>query len=1218
MSYSSEVLADSPLGYWRLGDVAAVPSAITASTNFTGEVPGNANDASTATFWTTSSGNVAGWLRYQFGSALVLTRYDIRRRDTFTTRNPKDWTFEGSNNGTSWTTLDTQTGITWGTAGETKTFTFSNSTAYSYYRLNITANGGDASFTSVCELIMAGVADSSGNGRTPMIPLGGNTFGTTGLLTGDSDTAVTTNGSTNKIRFLEYSSWMSPSAITVEAIIQTSATTGARSIIDRDETGSVRAFQFRLNAGVLEFITLGGGAGTVTAADTTNLADGNRHHVAATYDASNILLYVDGALVKTQAASGALSTQTARLAIGVNFSSAGGAAFFNGVIDEAAVYGTALSGARILAHYNAISGSSSGTVPATLPKLTASIAGTVTTPGTVAATLPSLTASVAGTVIVTGTVAATLPSLSPSIAGTSDDTVAGVVSATLPVLGSSVTGTVTVPGEVATTLPSLTADIAGTVTGPTTGTVSATLPSLTAFINDATVETFSASFSAGASVTASFTDIGTVETFSAPFSAGASLTVGTPLDFDTFSASFAAGARMDVVIPRAHTVDPVTGLPQYRLRVVQPDGTGVTELPNAAIGDVVEELNDDGSLDFTLPKYDATTAFVTPRLGEPIPEVQVWRGVNLEAWQKVDGANPDDKTVAFDCSGLMGYLKGRVIGKAPKRNLLVNPNFTDALSHWSGGYLPGSIPAAAPQASVVSVDFFGETRKALQITGADTVTTVKSAVETAAVFVPNSASLLPGGAAVLTSAANAIPDGATPIHIVGHTANDGTGSGLTLSLNRAIAAKPYVAAAHPSATISILPGLKSPNAQGSNVAGRGYYEPVASNATEAGRKQNRRVEFSYKSTVTAGAEHQQYFGQDIAFTNTTGREVTITVDGYFRVLSFLGVSGNSYGVQVQLVKASAPTVEVEESHSTIDEKTTVGEWISAEASVTIPSDGIAYIVHVRYFPPEGVVQWTELGAWPDDALFFPTGTDQALIAKGLVEHAQDPAMDKQGDWPILIETRTPLTGVTRSRTYLYHERRYVNTGLEELQSLYNGMDMHVETNATTRTFVTSYPRRGQTTQVTLSLGGNVVAYRAPVDVTNVSTRRYVQGLDQSGASRREGVYTDTSGLGGLLVEEVEYAKPETPVTELDETAISGVKRYGHPSTLLEVTIGHIGGGPGAQAELTSWMLDRVKVGDVVNVDIQDGQTNITGLHRVTRKTLTPETDTLRYLLAPEV
>ena len=62
---------------------------------------------------------------------------------------PKDWTFEGSNNGTNWTVLDTQTNQSFSDAsmnGELKQYNFINTTEYRYYRLNVSANHGASRF----------------------------------------------------------------------------------------------------------------------------------------------------------------------------------------------------------------------------------------------------------------------------------------------------------------------------------------------------------------------------------------------------------------------------------------------------------------------------------------------------------------------------------------------------------------------------------------------------------------------------------------------------------------------------------------------------------------------------------------------------------------------------------------------------------------------------------------------------------------------------------------------------------------------------------------------------------------------------------------------------------------------------------------------------------------------------------------------------------------
>src|ERR1019366_3748662 len=91
-----------------------------------------------------------GWLSIDLGAgnAVAVQSYLLRTDQANPNRAPKNWTFEGSNNGSTWTTLDTQTNQTSWTSVP-KFYSFSNSTAYRYYRLNVSANNGDAQLNVV-------------------------------------------------------------------------------------------------------------------------------------------------------------------------------------------------------------------------------------------------------------------------------------------------------------------------------------------------------------------------------------------------------------------------------------------------------------------------------------------------------------------------------------------------------------------------------------------------------------------------------------------------------------------------------------------------------------------------------------------------------------------------------------------------------------------------------------------------------------------------------------------------------------------------------------------------------------------------------------------------------------------------------------------------------------------------------------------------------------
>jgi hypothetical protein len=84
-----------------------------------------------------------GWLQYDFGAnnAQVVKRYTINSADV-SSRDPKSWTFLGSQDGSTWTTLDTQNNQSFTIPMWQNTYNIGNTTAYRYYRINITANNG--------------------------------------------------------------------------------------------------------------------------------------------------------------------------------------------------------------------------------------------------------------------------------------------------------------------------------------------------------------------------------------------------------------------------------------------------------------------------------------------------------------------------------------------------------------------------------------------------------------------------------------------------------------------------------------------------------------------------------------------------------------------------------------------------------------------------------------------------------------------------------------------------------------------------------------------------------------------------------------------------------------------------------------------------------------------------------------------------------------------
>ena len=86
--------------------------------------------------------HASGWIQYQAPNSYVVDRYSITSANDAPARDPLRWTLQGSNDGTAWTTIDTRSGEDFASRFLTRTFTFSNNTAYSYYRFNLNNNSG--------------------------------------------------------------------------------------------------------------------------------------------------------------------------------------------------------------------------------------------------------------------------------------------------------------------------------------------------------------------------------------------------------------------------------------------------------------------------------------------------------------------------------------------------------------------------------------------------------------------------------------------------------------------------------------------------------------------------------------------------------------------------------------------------------------------------------------------------------------------------------------------------------------------------------------------------------------------------------------------------------------------------------------------------------------------------------------------------------------------
>lgn len=126
---------------------------ITASAeNPPGEGKANAFDGDKGTKWLAFART--GWIQAQLREPRTVTNYALTSANDVPERDPKDWTLQGSADGTTWTAVDARTGQTFDGRGVTRTFEVADPQPYLYYRLTVTANGG-ADIVQLAELELA-------------------------------------------------------------------------------------------------------------------------------------------------------------------------------------------------------------------------------------------------------------------------------------------------------------------------------------------------------------------------------------------------------------------------------------------------------------------------------------------------------------------------------------------------------------------------------------------------------------------------------------------------------------------------------------------------------------------------------------------------------------------------------------------------------------------------------------------------------------------------------------------------------------------------------------------------------------------------------------------------------------------------------------------------------------------------------------------------------
>lgn len=397
-----------------------------ASSSLSGTNPAMAfNGASDVNdFWANPGASLPAHVGAQFGTGFVSTGYYLWGRTDTPSQTPKDWTFQGSNDGSAWTTLDTRSGQT---SPNGTHYTFSNATSYTYYRLNVSA------------------VQSGNLVAISRIEIDGATYRTNH------------SGSSGEV-------WI------VRKV------TGSQSI-GPNQTGTTAESYMPLSDGKVYY-----NVGSSARADNLTMSPAvtwtNWHILRMVKRSTGVMeLWVDGVLKHSSNTGAASWASTLKLG-GSTFTGASNdyhAEFihFNAELSSGDV--TKVTDYLTDTHISAVSPpATTGSGTATAPTPGAEGTGTSTATGSGSATAPTPTGSGSGTSTVTGSGDATAPAPGASGTGTSDDTSSGSGSATAPTPGAEGTGTSTVTGSGGATAPTPTTD--GTGAATSTGSGEATAP----------------------------------------------------------------------------------------------------------------------------------------------------------------------------------------------------------------------------------------------------------------------------------------------------------------------------------------------------------------------------------------------------------------------------------------------------------------------------------------------------------------------------------------------------------------------------------------------------------------------------------------------------------------------------------------------------------------------------------------------------------------------
>jgi hypothetical protein len=375
--------------------------------------------------------------------------------------------------------------------------------------------------------------------------------------------------------------------------------------------------------------------------------------------------------------------------------------------------------------------------------------------------------------------------------------------------------------------------------------------------------------------------------------------------------------------------------------------------------------------------------------------------------------------------------------------------------------------------------------------------------------------------------------------------------------------------------------------------------------------------------ISAAQETDSYAAQGFTWTGSAqGDEIWVSAHAQIVTTAGTAYIGPAYmerGLYVEVIN-NATSTRIQAVWQPIDNSAPRNQWFRINApNVTVPASTTC-TVNVRLYSVGGQINWDQVVARFAESQGADTVSgyaDVTTILTNVNTYAQDTGNNKS-----TLNIGGPTggaLGVVIARQYQFYLNGNIwDTCLSQLVT--EGqceLDVAWNSTGTTRN-LQCYVKKGSTKpQLALVMGGNVADFSIDLDgqATASSIRIVGQGISSQqtlsppipipAVGDYVGYTVDTAANGGLVLESLESAPPDTSIDGVASLAANELTRLKNPVTVATIT---------AKENLAGALIGQLATGDVIPVNIDYGWAQLSGNMRVAAMTLNPVNETLAVTL----